>query len=78
MILVILLIFYLLGGMGGGDLKLVAGFGAFLGDGHILLGGPLFAALYGGLMAVVYLAARAVARRWKTVPPADLSGQENP
>jgi prepilin peptidase CpaA len=32
----IFLIFYLLGGMGGGDLELMAGFGALLGDGHIL------------------------------------------
>jgi prepilin peptidase CpaA len=68
----IFLIFYLLGGMGGGDLKLMAGFGALLGDGHILWA-ALFAAMSGGVMAVVYLAARVAARRWKTVPPADLS-----
>jgi prepilin peptidase CpaA len=67
----IFLIFYLLGGMGGGDLKLMAGFGALLGDGHILWA-ALFAAMSGGVMAVVYLAARAAARRWKT--PANLSG----
>src|SRR2546430_15989255 len=32
----VFLIFYLLGGMGGGDVKLMAGFGALLGDGRIL------------------------------------------
>jgi prepilin peptidase CpaA len=69
----IFLIFYLLGGMGGGDLKLMAGFGALLGDGHILRA-ALFAAMSGGVMAVIYLAVRAAVRRWKTVPPADLSG----
>jgi len=73
----IFLIFYLLGGMGGGDLKLMAGFGALLGDGHILWA-ALFAAMSGGVMAVVYLAARAAARRWKTVPPADLSSGKTP
>jgi Flp pilus assembly protein protease CpaA len=48
--------------MGGGDLKLVAGFGALLGDGHILWA-ALFAAMSGGVMAVVCLAACAAARR---------------
>jgi prepilin peptidase CpaA len=69
----VFLIFYLLGGMGGGDLKLMAGFGALLGDGHILWA-ALFTAMSGGVMAVVYLVVRAVVRRWKTVPPADLGG----
>ena len=40
----IFLIFYLPGGRGGGDLKLMAGFGALLGDGHILWA-ALFAVL---------------------------------
>jgi prepilin peptidase CpaA len=60
----IFLIFYLLGGMGGGDVKLMAGFGALLGDGHILAASML-AAISGGLMALVYVAARSVIRRWK-------------
>jgi prepilin peptidase CpaA len=58
----VFLIFYLLGGMGGGDIKLMAGFGALLGDSQIVPA-ALWAAMTGGLMAVVYLAVRAVARR---------------
>jgi prepilin peptidase CpaA len=58
----VFLIFYLLGGMGGGDVKLMAGFGALLGDAQIMPA-ALWAAISGGLMAAVYLAVRAVARR---------------
>jgi prepilin peptidase CpaA len=57
----VFLIFYLLGGMGGGDIKLMAGFGALLGDGQIVPA-ALLAAFTGGLMAMFYLAVRAVAR----------------
>ena len=60
----VFLVFYLLGGMGGGDVKLMAGFGALLGDGRILPA-SLLAATAGGLMAVVYLMFQAAARRWK-------------
>jgi prepilin peptidase CpaA len=60
----VFLIFYLLGGMGGGDVKLMAGFGALLGDGKIVPA-ALLAAITGGLMAVGFLAIRAVARRWR-------------
>jgi prepilin peptidase CpaA len=60
----VFLIFYLLGGMGGGDVKLMAGFGALLGDGNILPA-AVIAAISGGLMAVAYLAVRAIARRWR-------------
>jgi prepilin peptidase CpaA len=58
----VFLVFYLLGGMGGGDVKLMAGFGALLGDGKIFPA-ALLAAISGGLMAVAYLGARAVWRR---------------
>jgi prepilin peptidase CpaA len=58
----VFLIFYLLGGMGGGDVKLMAGFGALLGDGQIVPA-ALLAAVSGGLMAVAYMAVRGVARR---------------
>jgi prepilin peptidase CpaA len=58
----VFLIFYLLGGMGGGDVKLMAGFGALLGDARIVPA-ALLAAVSGGLMAAIYLAVRAVARR---------------
>jgi prepilin peptidase CpaA len=60
----VFLIFYLMGGMGGGDVKLMAGFGALLGDGNILPA-ALLAAIAGGLMAVAYIAVRAIARRWR-------------
>jgi prepilin peptidase CpaA len=53
-------VFYLLNGLGGGDLKLMAGFGSLLGPTTILCAAWI-AALAGGLMAVasaVILAAR--------------------
>jgi prepilin peptidase CpaA len=58
----VFLIFYLMGGMGGGDVKLMAGFGALLG-----LPGVLWAALWtaaaGGVLAVGALAVRSIGRR---------------
>ena len=47
----VFLVFYLLGGMGGGDVKLMAGFGALLGTIGILWA-ALFTALSGGLLAI--------------------------
>ena len=75
------LVFYLLGGMGGGDVKLMSGFGALLGDGRIVAA-ALLAAASGGLMALGYLAVRGVYRRSRiwlgvTVPEAP-AAQENP
>ena len=58
----VFLVFYLLGGMGGGDVKLMAGFGALLGDGRILPA-ALLAAASGGVMALGYLAVRGIFRR---------------
>ncbi|HTW64109.1 MAG TPA: prepilin peptidase [Bryobacteraceae bacterium] len=55
----VFLVFYLLGGMGGGDVKLMAGFGALLGVKQ-LLRAALWTAGCGGLMAVAVLAARAI------------------
>ncbi len=46
----VFLVFYILGGMGGGDIKLMAGFGAVLGW-HGILEATLWTALCGGLMA---------------------------
>ncbi len=46
----VFLVFYLLGGMGGGDVKLMAGFGALLGASR-LLEAALWTAGIGGLMA---------------------------
>jgi prepilin peptidase CpaA len=65
----VFLIFYLLGGMGGGDVKLMAGFGALLGDGRIVPA-ALLAGIAGGLMAMGYLAFRAVFRRSGPQPDA--------
>jgi prepilin peptidase CpaA len=47
----VFLVFYLLGGMGGGDVKLMAGFGALLGTGR-LLEAALWAAGVGGVLAL--------------------------
>ena len=53
----VFLIFYLLGGMGGGDVKLMAGFGALLGAGR-LLEAALWTAGVGGMLALGVLAFR--------------------
>jgi prepilin peptidase CpaA len=58
----VFLIFFLLGGMGGGDVKLMAGFGALLGSGR-LLEAALWTAGLGGIMAVASLAWKALRRR---------------
>src|SRR5947207_8400250 len=58
----VFLIFYLLGGMGGGDIKLMAGFGALLGF-HQVLSAALWIGAVGGVLAVGVLAVRAVMRR---------------
>src|SRR6202022_3273701 len=51
----VFLIFYLLGGMGGGDVKLMAGFGALLGV-KLLLEAALWTAGCGGVMALAIIA----------------------
>ncbi len=51
----VFLVFFIVGGMGGGDVKLMAGFGAIVGSERIWLAAVLVAML-GGLMAVGYLA----------------------
>jgi len=63
----IFLVFYLLGGMGGGDVKLMAGFGALLGF-HRLLEAALWTAGVGGLIALGVLGVRALRRAlgWTT------------
>lgn len=71
----VFLIFYLLGGMGGGDVKLMAGFGALLGDSQILPAAML-AAIAGALMAVTYLAARSLTRLWKNRTEPEASSGE--
>ena len=59
----VFLIFYLLGGMGGGDVKLMAGFGAVLGVKQ-LLEAALWTAGCGGLMALAVIATRAIRDLW--------------
>ncbi len=59
----VFLIFYLLGGMGGGDVKLMAGFGAILGVPR-LLEASLWTAGCGGLMAVLVIAASSLKAFW--------------
>jgi prepilin peptidase CpaA len=69
----VFLIFYLLGGMGGGDVKLMAGFGALLGAGR-LLEAALWTAGIGGIMALVVLGWKALRR--STPAPGTLSVEE--
>jgi prepilin peptidase CpaA len=59
----VFLAFYLLGGMGGGDVKLMAGFGALLGTGR-LIEAALWTAGVGGLLALGVVAYQAVRRRF--------------
>jgi prepilin peptidase CpaA len=59
----VFLIFYLLGGMGGGDVKLMAGFGAVLGVKQ-LLEAALWTAGCGGVMAVVVIAVSQLRQFW--------------
>jgi len=57
----VFLIFYLLGGMGGGDIKLMAGFGALLGF-HQVIAAAMWTAGVGGAIAVGVLGVRALRR----------------
>ena len=66
----IFLLFYLMNGIGGGDLKLMAGFGSLLGPGSILTAGWI-TAVAGALMAGLFLAFRWVNRRKPAVAPQD-------
>jgi prepilin peptidase CpaA len=59
----VFLVFYLLGGMGGGDVKLMAGFGALLGV-QQLLQAALWTAGCGGVLALAVIATRAIRDLW--------------
>src|SRR5208283_3566265 len=64
----VFLVFYLLGGMGGGDVKLMAGFGSILGV-HQLLEAALWTAACGGVfaaLAIGFSALRSIVRSWST------------
>lgn len=72
----VFLVFYLLGGMGGGDVKLMAGFGALLGAGR-LVEAALWTAGLGGVMALSVLGYRAVRDRVRPrVESKELSADE--
>jgi len=60
----VFLVFFLLGGMGGGDVKLMAGFGALLGPSR-LLEATIFTAGIGGLIALLVLCYRHAVRFWR-------------
>ncbi len=59
----VFLVFYLAGGMGGGDVKLMAGFGAVLGT-KLLLEAALWTAGCGGLMAAFVIGVRSIRELW--------------
>jgi Flp pilus assembly protein protease CpaA len=70
----VFLVFYLCNGMGGGDVKLMAGCGSLLGPGAIFCAAWI-AAVAGGLMAAAYAAVLAVRARRRPGAP---SGGEGP
>lgn len=61
---VVFLLFYLLGGMGGGDVKLMAGFGALLGPSRALEA-ALYTAMAGALLAVIVIGVSAAGRLFR-------------
>jgi prepilin peptidase CpaA len=61
----VFLVFYVAGGMGGGDVKLMAGFGAVLGTSR-LLEAALWTAGCGGIMAALAVAVSSVRRYWRS------------
>lgn len=63
----VFLIFYVLGGMGGGDVKLMAGFGALLGVGR-LFEAAVWTGIFGAVLALGVLGYAALLRAWKKAP----------
>jgi prepilin peptidase CpaA len=74
----VFLIFYLLGGMGGGDVKLMAGFGAVLGVKQ-LLEAALWTAGVGGVMALLAISFGYIRQLWtaRTSGAIDAAGSES-
>jgi prepilin peptidase CpaA len=73
----VFLIFYLLGGMGGGDVKLMAGFGALLGAKR-LFEAALWTAGCGGVMALAVIATGLIRDFWfRSKEPAAASGRQD-
>jgi prepilin peptidase CpaA len=75
----VFLVFYLLGGMGGGDVKLMAGFGAVLGVKR-LLEAALWTAGCGGIMAALVIGASQVRRMFSNTASREAAREvwENP
>ena len=68
---VVFLLFFILGGMGGGDVKLMAAFGAILGKDQVVTA-AVMTALVGAAMALLFLGYRKVRRAVsKTTPEGD-------
>jgi prepilin peptidase CpaA len=63
----VFLVFYLKGGMGGGDIKLMAGFGALLGA-SLVLQAAIWGGAIGGVMALGALLWRSARKKWKKGP----------
>lgn len=61
----VFLVFYLLGGMGGGDVKLMSGFGAILGIGRLLPAAILTAIIGAVIAAAVLIVSRVLHRMRK-------------
>jgi prepilin peptidase CpaA len=75
----VFLVFYLLGGMGGGDVKLMAGFGALLGA-HDIAFAALWTAGVGGILAlsvVAFKSARRLIRGEKAMSHAEEERKES-
>jgi prepilin peptidase CpaA len=71
----VFLIFYLLGGMGGGDVKLMAGFGALLGA-KGLMAAALWTAGVGGVLALLAVAFKAARRMGSTQSDGNNDGEQ--
>ena len=67
-------IFFVLGGMGGGDVKLMAAFGAIIGKDQIVTA-AVMTAIVGALMALVFLIYRKVRRAFSNADAANADGQ---
>lgn len=63
---VVFFVFFLLGGMGAGDIKLMAGFGAVLGAAQILMA-ALLTAIVGAFFAMAYILVRKLRGKPRTV-----------
>ena len=65
----VFLLFFILGGMGGGDVKLMAAFGAIIGKDQVVTA-AVMTALVGALMALLFLAYRRIRRAVSKPDPA--------